>query len=356
MFKSHTNTTVLYCVLNWGLGHASRSSQVIDELIKRGVNVIICSDGNALYYLDKRFPSLKKEELPPYNIKYSKGKHQSIKIAQQIPKIASVIKKENRIISQLAKIHSADLIISDNRYGCYSETCKSVLLIHQLNIQVPDIFSLLKPLIDTLHKKIINKFNECWIPDDPDLNISGILSKFDLSIPTTHIGLLSQFGSNSQCKAPQRDILAILSGPEPHRSLLELQLNKTLSNKDSIIQGKTISEKNSNQAEMVSFSYGEEMQAIINNHELIISRSGYSSICDYIILQKRAILIPTPGQTEQEYLAKHCISTHNQFSTYKQNELTKENLVYSANNNTSSTIEYSNRLLPRKIEQTLNNI
>jgi len=36
----------------------------------------------------------------------------------------------------------------------------------------------------------------------------------------------------------------------------------------------------------------------------VISRSGYTTIMDLAVLEKKAYFIPTPGQNEQEYLAK----------------------------------------------------
>ncbi len=46
------------------------------------------------------------------------------------------------------------------------------------------------------------------------------------------------------------------------------------------------------------------MSHAINQSEMVISRSGYSTVMDLMKLNKRSILVPTPGQTEQEYIGK----------------------------------------------------
>lgn len=40
------------------------------------------------------------------------------------------------------------------------------------------------------------------------------------------------------------------------------------------------------------------------NAELIVSRSGYTTLMDLVALGRSAVIIPTPGQAEQEYLGE----------------------------------------------------
>jgi UDP-N-acetylglucosamine:LPS N-acetylglucosamine transferase len=47
------------------------------------------------------------------------------------------------------------------------------------------------------------------------------------------------------------------------------------------------------------------LNELLNNSEYIVARSGYSTIMDLLAVKKNAILIPTPGQTEQEYLGQY---------------------------------------------------
>ena len=49
----------------------------------------------------------------------------------------------------------------------------------------------------------------------------------------------------------------------------------------------------------------KELNDLIKRSKVVIARSGYSTIMDLYALEKPAILIPTPGQSEQLYLSKH---------------------------------------------------
>lgn len=319
-YKFHTKPTVLYCCLNWGLGHASRSSAVIRELIKSNSKVIICSNGQAKIFLEEQFPHICVELLDFCEIKYSRRSNQVLKITMQIPKILLSIRKEKLKLKRLIDKYNPDLIISDNRYGCFSNNHKSIILIHQLNLQLPKYLFFLHPFIFFFHKKLINNFSECWIPDDEQLSISGRLSKLDIKIPIKYTGILSQFHFKEAVTDPQKNILVILSGPEPQRTILEHKISLHLSYNDTIITGTNVKKQIDTKAEKFGLLVGENLQKIIENHKVVICRSGYSSICDLIVINKMAIFIPTPGQTEQEYLARHCSKFHN-FSFIKQEDI-----------------------------------
>ncbi|MEO6706954.1 MAG: glycosyltransferase, partial [Ginsengibacter sp.] len=57
-----------------------------------------------------------------------------------------------------------------------------------------------------------------------------------------------------------------------------------------------------------------ELNVLMQQSRIIISRSGYTTVMDLATLRKKAILIPTPGQTEQEYLAKYLFQKQYFFS------------------------------------------
>ena len=112
--------------------------------------------------------------------------------------------------------------------------------------------------------------------------------------------------------------LAILSGAEPQRSIFEDELLAKLQTYPHeniiLIQGKVEAEqKVSKVGKVTVYNYinTEELQEYILKADKIICRSGYSSIMDLHALGKlkNATLIPTSGQTEQEYLAEY-ISNH----------------------------------------------
>lgn len=312
---------ILVAPLNWGLGHATRCIPIIKELLSQNVEVLLASDGRSYELLKSEFPELKLFKLTPYDVIYSR-QSMIFNIAAQLPKILIAIYKEHKSFSQIIQTEHIDGIISDNRFGCYNSKVFSVYLTHQLNIKIP-----LKPVemfTRLVNRKIIDRFDECWIPDFPGKdNISGELSRQGNIKNSKFIGTLSRF--NYKEKPKKYDILALLSGPEPQRSIFEKLLLKQLKQlplKSVLVQGKTEFSGSymDENIEVVSHMTGEELNELMAESEIVISRSGYSTIMDLIQMKKRALLIPTPGQTEQEYLAEKLLKRKS-FYTQSQKEL-----------------------------------
>jgi len=321
--------TILICPLNWGLGHATRMIPVIDSAILQGHTVIIASDGDAFLLLRNHYPDINCIKLPSLTIKYGTGFFSHIKLFFSVPKILVWIKNDTKVLTSITNEYAIDLIISDNRWGMWSKRVKSVFVTHQLMIKLPRLFSFLEKTIFNFQQRILNHFDEIWIPDseDPILNLSGQLShKYKAHKPTKFIGILSQFSNSSDQKEFQYDVAIILSGPEPQRSILEkLLIDKMniLSLKTIVVGGTfvtTIKNRNPN-IEYQAFANTDQLQEIYNSSKHIICRSGYTSLMDLIKLGKTAIIIPTPKQTEQEYLAKY-VSANGWFKTLSQKGIT----------------------------------
>ena len=235
---------ILVAPLDWGLGHASRCMPVIDFLLKKKVNVIIGTNGRAGKFLADAYPTLTHISLPAYNVRYSRGAVQIFTIARQIPRLLSVIRAEHKLLGQLQLQYRLDGIISDNRYGLWSEKIPSVFICHQLAIALPSSFDFLRKWLYWLHIKFIRRFDDCWIPDVKGKQaLSGSLSQaYPLPKNFQHIGILSRFLEKGKISAeverPDKvlmdcgasDLLAILSGPEPQRTLLEKKLVKATVN------------------------------------------------------------------------------------------------------------------------------
>ncbi|SKB54609.1 conserved hypothetical protein [Salegentibacter holothuriorum] len=297
---------ILVAVLNWGLGHATRCIPIINELQLNGFEVFIASDGAALELLKKEFLSITTFELPSYNISYSK--HASSfkwKLFTETPGILKAIRLERKAIINLITEHDFTGIISDNRFGCRHIDITSVFITHQLNVLSGNTTY----LSSRIHQKYISKFDECWIPDIPGKhNLSGVMGHAkETPKNVKYIGPLSRFNKSPQQK--QYDYAAILSGPEPQRTMLEEKLLISFQNSDQkiilvrgIMTEKTISSKNKN-LEIKNYLTSIALQEVILSSDVIICRSGYSSIMDLAKLEKKAYLIPTPGQYEQQYLA-----------------------------------------------------
>jgi len=296
---------VIVAPLNWGLGHASRCIPIIKSLIQNKFTPVLASDGTALLFLLKEFPELEYIELPSYNIGYAKNLKWSLVL--QTPKIVKAIKKERQIVNNYIKNNSLNGIISDNRFGVRSKHIPSVYITHQVNI----LSGVSTSITSKIHQKIINKFDECWIPDSKEQpNLSGELSKIsDNSINAKFIGVLSRFNKESLHK--ENDVLIIISGPEPNRSQLEEKLLSEFKNfrgSLAFVQGKVEEQRTKSQINNITvYNYllSDELQDQINKSELIVCRSGYSSIMDLAKLSKKAFFIPTNSQPEQQYLAKY---------------------------------------------------
>jgi uncharacterized protein (TIGR00661 family) len=298
---------ILIAPLNWGLGHATRCIPIINELINNNFEPVIGSDGIALSLLRKEFPMLEAVELSSYNINYSKkGSYFKLKLISNIPSIAIAVKNENNFIKEFVKTHNIDGIISDNRLGLYCKQVPCVIITHQLNVLSGNTTW----LSTKLHQKFINRFDECWIPDfKGDKNLSGTLGHSkNISITTKYIGPLSRF--KKIASEMKYDLMVLLSGPEPQRSLLENKLLTDLKNYNGsvvFIKGKVESEQKitvDDNLTIYNYMTSSELEKAINESRLILSRSGYTTIMDLAKLEKKAFFIPTPGQYEQIYLAK----------------------------------------------------
>ena len=297
---------ILVAPLNWGIGHATRCIPIINKLIELSFNPIIASDGNALKLLQKEFPKLKCIELPSYNIHYPKnGLFFKWKIISLAPKISRAIKEERKIIENLIYSENLDGIISDNRLGVRSTKIPSVFISHQLNV----LSGRTTFLSSFFHQKQINKFDECWVPDDKSMSLAYKLSHSKKVKRQQFIGLLSRF--KKQNLPIKYDLLIVLSGVEPSRTKLEKKLLSALKRykgKVLFVKG-VISEiqETSTQKNITFYNFllSNELETAMNQSKIVLSRSGYSSIMDLAVLEKKAFFIPTEGQYEQEYLAKH---------------------------------------------------
>jgi len=299
--------TILVAPLHWGLGHATRCIPIINSLLDHGFNVIIASDGSALLLLQKEFSKLNTIELPSYNISYpKKGAHFKWKIFLKLPRILKVISSEKKIVQELVSEARIDGIISDNRFGIRSDKVPSVYLSHQLNV----LSGSTSNFSSKRHQNIIKKFTECWVPDfEGSENLSGKLGHLDKdSIKPKYIGILSRMKKKDLEK--KYDVLVLLSGPEPQRSFLEKKMILVFRwQKKSVllIQGCVGSQQEVvrlGNLTICNYMNSKELEDAINESEVIVSRSGYTSIMDLAAIGKKAFFIPTPGQFEQEYLAK----------------------------------------------------
>ena len=294
--------TILYAVLDWGLGHATRSIPLIQRIQSEGHQVIVAANGASLQLLKNRLHNVEFVEKPGKTIRYAKS-FNTLKIAQQAPSFLASVGDEKVWTHHFVSDHPVDLIISDNCYGVLDPRVPSILITHQLNLPVP---SILGGAAKKLIRKLTSGFTSIWVPDSNGM-LSGVLSQPDPSGRAIMVGALSQF--EMTVEKGDSILVGMVSGPEPHRSILQEGLQKLFladGRKATIIAGRPSGGSESIENLTILYdSSPEEIAALITGAEVIICRAGYSSLMDLVALKKRAILIPTPGQLEQEFLADH---------------------------------------------------
>jgi UDP:flavonoid glycosyltransferase YjiC (YdhE family) len=303
---------VLVAPMDWGLGHATRCIPIIRELIKRNCAVYLAGNGDSSTLLRNEFPKLPFFSLPGYQPVYPAAGSMIWKMAVQLPKFMRVIRKEHREIESIIRLHQIDLVIADNRFGCWSSLIPAVFITHQRSVLLPPGFNWLKPWVNRLNSSLICRFSCCWIPDLPEpMSLAGKLglaSTKQRTYPTRFIGYLSRFDTPVP-KAVRYDIVCILSGPEPQRSIFEKMIAAQLRQSGLryfLVRGLIVSSPATQahaDSHCADFLSGDELQKLIEQSVCILARSGYSTVMDLSKLGKKAILVPTPGQTEQEYLA-----------------------------------------------------
>jgi len=300
-------TRVLVVAMDWGLGHAARCVPIIRALQERGCHVSTASSGTALELLRAECTDVPSFEMPSYQVRYSR-RALFAALVLQLPKFVSTVRREHQWVQQFVRANHIDCIISDNRYGCYAKGTHSVLITHQLNVLWPRGWRALGALANAMLRFQIRKFTECWVPDSEETSLAGVLTKSNVSF--RKIGFLSRFhfrGGKSKVNA----IVILLSGPEPQRTMLEEMITHQLKEYDGewlLVRGVPCGSNRFQRADerTIDFLPAAQLQEVIERAEIVVCRSGYSTLMDLIALKKRAVLIPTPGQTEQEYLARYC--------------------------------------------------
>lgn len=315
--------TVLISPLDWGLGHTTRCIPIIRSFLKFSCNVVVACNSAQKKILLNEFPNIEYIPLQGYKVRYGRNKiFTKFGLLIQIPKILTAIKNEHRWIDEYIQHKKIDLVISDNRYGFYNRGIPSILITHQLLIHT-GFGGFWDNLVSKRISKMIQNFSICWVPDFKGRHsIAGKLSNPTPSslpeINTRYLGPLTRFQTSNSFpdKLVDGKLLIILSGPEPQRSKLESILLRQL---ELMIKTKKITvtptivrgvdplaqvPHTKFPIEIINFSATRELEKLVHLAEYIICRSGYSSLMDLLSMKKKLILIPTPGQGEQEYLGK----------------------------------------------------
>jgi len=322
------NKTILITPLNWGLGHATRCIPIIKALQDNNYIPIIASDGIALDLLRKEFPYIQTLELPSYHIEYAKNaKNFKWKLIKNLPKMIVAILDEKKIVNSWIRKHDIDGIISDNRLGVFSKKVPSVFITHQLNVMTGNTTR----FTSKCHQYFIKKYNECWVPDTNEtINLTGELGHLNNhKLNLKYIGPLSRMRQKDTAKV--YDLMIILSGPEPQRTFLEEKLQQEIVHYNgNIVFIRGVVEKGQSKQQIKNVTYynfmnTKQLEQTFNESDLVLCRSGYTTVMDLAKLGKKAFFIPTPGQYEQEYLAIK-LQDENLVPYATQNDFTIEDL------------------------------
>lgn len=305
--------TILVAPLDWGLGHATRCIPLISELCHLGCHILIGAEGQQAALLHQEFPDVPVLPLPGYRIKYNHGnKGYALKIARQLPRISRAVRREKEWLKRIIADYKIDAVISDNRFGLHHPEIPSVIMTHQLHLKSP-FSAVVEKNLQKLNYYFLQKFSTCWVVDfDGSENLAGDLSHPAVlpAMELQYLGALSRFEFHSG-EPLKYDLLVLISGPEPQRSIFEKMIFdqiRQLAIKAIIVSGKPESPFDNQITENIRHVNHLDSSALnkaLLQSKLIISRSGYTTVMDLIKLRKKAILVPTPGQTEQEYIGKY---------------------------------------------------
>jgi UDP:flavonoid glycosyltransferase YjiC (YdhE family) len=304
---------VLVSPLNWGLGHATRDIPVIKNLLEHNHEVTIAACGNARTVLEQEFPGCRSIEFPDYPMSFSASRFFLPKFVASLPIILKAISDERKNLELILAKDPYDLIISDNRLGVYSSEIPSVFVTHQLHYHLPLVFWPAELLAVALNGFHHGKYRHVIVPDNMPTRtaLAGKLSRPGTDATKKRVyfsGILSS--THKRNGEEDLDYLVMVSGPEPQRTSLE----KILLDQIPAIEGRSVIllgspgnhalQDQSDTCRIIPYASTGDKESLMNRAKFIICRSGYTSMMEIAELGKRhALFIPTPGQTEQEYLS-----------------------------------------------------
>jgi UDP:flavonoid glycosyltransferase YjiC (YdhE family) len=304
---------VLVSPLNWGLGHATRDIPVIRALLAHGHEVTIAACGNALSALQQEFPACRCRNFPDYSVPLSAKNFFLARFIAALPLLLGGVARERRNLAALLAEDRYDLIISDNRLGVYSDRIPSLFITHQLRYHLPWIAWPAELAGIPINSYLHGKFDRVIVPDNPPgpCSLAGKLSRAETALTRSRAYYAGILTSTRRREVKEDlDYLILISGPEPQRTRLEERLlpqARALPGTVAVLlgsPGRAGMGESDGRCTVQSYASTEEKEILMNRARFIICRSGYTTMMELAELGKRhALLIPTPGQPEQEYLA-----------------------------------------------------
>lgn len=302
---------IIFGICSWGLGHATRSLPIIRKFIREGDEVTVVSFGRALTLLRNELSdSVDFAELSDYQPPSTLNPRRLVlDTFLSTPAYLFAMKREHYFVEKLLSDGKIDAIFSDNRFGFYSLKAPSYFMTHQLRLLNPLGLRGLEAGSETFNRWFLERSAGVIVPDFKEDGLSGRLAHGLSVINEDHLNYIGVLSDFTYRKVPQDlDVLVSVSGFEPQRSVFEelvLKQMEVLEGSSVVSLGRIAESEMRGRIRVQGLSSKEEQEALLNRAKVVVSRSGYSTLMDLCVLQKKALLIPTPGQTEQEYLATY---------------------------------------------------
>jgi len=308
---------ILYGVCAWGLGHATRSLPILRRLVADH-EVLVYSDGAALAYLRRELGQ--RAAFLPATVPYPNifgGTTLALRFFASAPRLVQTMRAEYRETQRLVAAHGVDRVVSDSRWGVSSPRVPSLFITHHLKQLAPPRLGVAERLTEWVTWRAIHRrYRRILVPDvAEDDGLSGRLAhELHCYAPSqlVYLGLLSDLTPGRHAPAHPEvrlDTLVVLGGPEPSRSRLEARLLPDLAR----LPGRTVVLRGlpagdgppwpTGAVEAVRHASRDERDRLFGAAQVVVGRSGYSTLMDVAQVGARALLVPMRGQTEQEYLA-----------------------------------------------------
>ncbi len=322
---------ILYGLCTWGLGHMTRSLPIMRRLVEDGHELIIYTSHRPLIALKKEFGNrCKYVESMMYPSPYTKNGTFGLRVSLMMPSIINAIIKEHKDVLRISQDLDVDVFISDSKYGVYDRDKPSFLIFHQLRYIPPNFLKIIRNKTERFNYFFRNSFKKFIVPDFPENDgITGDLAHNLMYISPNQIEYIGILSDYEKMNVEQDiDYLISLSGREPNRTMLEDKIISQLGSikgKTVLVRGtpETVKKLDIPGVEVYDYAGKGLRDQLMNRSKFVIARSGYSTIMDMAELNKKGLLIPTPGQTEQEYLGEY-LSKKNYFYSVSEEQISLE--------------------------------
>lgn len=305
---------ILFAVHDWGLGHATRDLLLIRALLSAGHAVHVLSHGRALQLLrDELGGDCSFTDLP--DIPKPLGRRAStfyIKMSLALPAVFWTFRREHQCVRELCRSARIDRVVSDSRFGAAVPDVPSYHLFHSLRQIIPGRPRHLERLVETSQKRLLAHARKILIPDQREGGLAGDLCHSlacDWGDRLEYLGILS---SVRRLPVEQDiDYFISISGAEPQRTLFEeivLRQVRRLRGRIVVALGRPEQhDRVDDDGRVTIHGYLDRhrQEEMLNRARLVVSRPGYTTLMELAEIGRRALLVPTVGQSEQEYLADY---------------------------------------------------